>query len=162
MPPKAYLALGAVLLLLLACAPAGRAAPHERDPLAEAVLELVNTARAEARACGDVWFPAAGPLRLQPQLTAAARAHSEDMRRSGTLSHTGSDGSDIVDRAERQGYAWSRLAENVAYGYPDAASVVAGWLGSPGHCVNIMNADYAELGVGLAGTYWTQVFGTPR
>ena len=48
-----------------------------------------------------------------------------------------------------------------------SSSVVKAWLKSPGHCRNIMKANYTELGVGYAtggyyGTYWTQDFGTPR
>jgi hypothetical protein len=41
-------------------------------------------------------------------------------------------------------------------------------LDSPGHCANIMNAGFAEMGAAYAinqerGTlYWTQVFGSPR
>ena len=77
------------------------------------------------------------------------------------MSHTGSDGSDLRQRATRQGYLWSRLGENVAYGYTTPAGVVTGWLGSPGHCANIMNPDFTELGVGLHGTFWTQLFGRP-
>ncbi len=158
---RACLALGAVLLLLAGCAPAGRAA-READPVAVAMLELVNAARAEPRTCGDTRFPPARPLRLEARLSAAAQAHSDDMRRMGAMTHVGSDGSSVVQRAERQGYPWSRLAENVAWGYEDVGEVVAGWLASPGHCRNIMGADYVELGVGVAGTFWTQVFGAQR
>ncbi|WP_279581372.1 CAP domain-containing protein [Fodinicola feengrottensis] len=42
-----------------------------------------------------------------------------------------------------------------------------GWMNSPGHRANILDGELTEIGVGLAaggsyGTYWTQVFGTPR
>lgn len=155
------LACLACLALAASCAPAERPA-RAGDPLAAAMLAEVNAARAQPRSCGDASFPAAGPLRLNARLSAAAQAHSEDMLRTGTLTHVGSDGGTVVERAERQGYVWSRLAENVAWGYEDVSSVVAGWLASPSHCRNIMDAGYAELGVGRAGTFWTQVFGTPR
>jgi uncharacterized protein YkwD len=47
---------------------------------------------------------------------------------------------------------------------------VAGWLSSPGHCANLMNPRYTEMGAayGLNSArkstypYWTQVFGAPR
>lgn len=158
---RAGLALCALLALVGACAPAERGGP-QGDPLAAAMLAAVNEARAEPRSCGDASFPAAGPLRLNARLSAAAQAHSEDMLRTGTLTHVGSDGGTVVQRVERQGYPWSRLAENVAWGYEDVGSVVSGWLGSPSHCRNIMDTGYRELGVGRAGTFWTQVFGTPR
>ena len=46
---------------------------------------------------------------------------------------------------------------------------VAGWIKSPGHCANLMNPAFAEMGVAFAidaasdmGIYWAQAFGTPR
>lgn len=126
------------------------------------MLAEVNVARSQPRVCGDTAYAPTGPLKLEARLSAAAQLHSEDMLATTTLSHVGSDGSTMVERVERQGYPWSRLAENVAWGYDDVRTVVAGWLGSPGHCRNIMSPDYQELGVGVAGTFWTQVFGTQR
>ena len=85
------------------------------------------------------------------------------------MSHTGSDGLAPWDRAVAEGYAYRNISENVAAGYPNAGSVQAGWLDSPGHCGNIMNPAYTEMGVGCTrssgtdyGTYWTVVFARPR
>ena len=49
-------------------------------------------------------------------------------------------------------------------GQPTAQAVVDGWLKSEGHCRNIMNPSFRELGVGYAtggsyGKYWVQNFG---
>ena len=48
-----------------------------------------------------------------------------------------------------------------------AIGLVAGWLASPGHCANLMNAQFRELGAAYAvdpksdaAIYWTAVFGT--
>ncbi len=81
------------------------------------------------------------------------------------MTHTGADGSTVAVRVDRTGYEWSILAENVAYGYSDAATVMAGWMASDGHRRNILS-PHVDLGVGLAygadgRAYWTQVFGTP-
>jgi uncharacterized protein YkwD len=133
--------------------------PAGSTPEAIQVLKLVNEARDTARRCGSQGFDAAGPLSLEPRLARAAQLHSKDMFDNDTMSHTGSDGSDLRERANRQGYSWSALGENVAMGYTSPESVVAGWLSSPGHCANIMNPNFSELGVGLEGTYWTQLFG---
>ena len=156
--------MGFVLLVLttMACAPSGEAQGQPPSAMMQHMLSSVNEARSTPRSCGDGAYGAAGPLRLEAKLSAAAQLHSQDMRATSTLSHVGSDGSTLVQRVERQGYPWSRLAENVAWGYDEVDEVVAGWLSSPGHCANIMNPDYRELGVGVAGTFWTQVFGTPR
>lgn len=68
------------------------------------------------------------------------------------------------DRARHAGYPFSRLAENIALGYPDAQGAVQGWMNSKGHRANILNSGVAETGVGIArssagGLYYTQVFG---
>ena len=47
--------------------------------------------------------------------------------------------------------------------------VTEGWLTSPAHCENIMDARFTEIGIAYAaslntaaGMYWTQVFAAPR
>jgi uncharacterized protein YkwD len=140
------------------------AAPSPEDvaTLNELVVR-VNEARAEGRDCGSRgWFDAAPPLRTEARLMGVAQAHSEDQRDRGVMSHQGSDGSGPSDRVSDAGYAWRTVGENVAWGYPSVAAVMDGWLGSPGHCANLMNPAFEELGVGLAGSYWTQVFAAPR
>lgn len=155
-----------VALVLAACSPRAHelapGGPFEPSETAREMLVLVNRARSSPRTCGAERLPAVPPLELEGRLTAAAQAHSQDMAESSFMGHVGSDGSSFIERAERHGYEWSALAENVAFGYGDAASVVDGWLGSPGHCVNIMNPRVRQLGVGLEGVYWTQLFGAPR
>jgi len=151
----------ATVLLVSACAATSGRVPAGSSPEAIEVLKLVNQARSSSRSCGEKHYSATTPLSLEARLARAAQLHSRDMRENGFMGHTGSDGSNIAVRANRQGYEWSRLGENVAWNYPTPASVVAGWLGSPGHCANIMNPQFTELGVGLDGPYWTQLFGRP-
>ena len=167
-PLGRLLRLAATLLAALAvlgvasCSPRTQAPPRfEPSETAFEVLDLVNEARSTPRTCGEHTFSAVPPLTLAAKLSAAAQAHSEDMFVNTFMGHVGADGSSFIQRAERAGYAWSALAENVAFGYTDVPSVVAGWLSSPGHCENIMNARVTELGVGLEGAYWTQLFGAP-
>ncbi|MFO7546529.1 MAG: CAP domain-containing protein [Trueperaceae bacterium] len=150
-------------LSLAACSTSAVTTPGTGNVgITAALLLEVNDARASTRRCGTQTFATAAPLRLEARLTAAAGAHSQDMHDHGFMSHTGSDGSDVVRRVERQGYTWSALAENVAAGFTSPEDVVAAWLGSPGHCINIMNPAYTELGPGNAGVFWTLVFGRPR
>ena len=82
------------------------------------------------------------------------------------MSHTGTDGSNPGDRIARAGYRFSAWGENVAIGYPDAASVMDGWMNSPGHRANILSGNVTEIGIGLAyaadGTpYWTMDLARP-
>jgi uncharacterized protein YkwD len=105
-------------------------------------------------------------MRYDERLGRAAQRHSEDQARQGRTSHTGSDGSTLTSRIDDVGYGWSSLAENVAVGYGDVESVMAGWMASDGHRRNILSAN-VDIGVGLAfgadgRLYWTQVFATPR
>ncbi|MFH8448488.1 CAP domain-containing protein [Streptomyces fungicidicus] len=119
------------------------------------VVDLVNAERAKV---------GCSPVKVNSTLTGAAQDHSEDMAASGSMSHTGSDGSSPGDRITRAGYSWSTYGENVAYGYSTPEQVMAGWMASPGHKENILNCAFEEIGVGLAqpGSYWTQDFGTAR
>lgn len=128
------------------------------------VLELTNVERSKAD------LP---PLTFNPQLTAAAQAHSEDMALNNFLDHQGSDGSSPLDRIKRAGYSPVGWAENVAAGQPTPEEAIASWMNevppNDGHRRNILNPDYQEIGVGYYASdtsnyehYWTQDFGTPR
>lgn len=128
---------------------------------------LLAEARAQERQCGGDTYAAGRPLTWNERLGAAAQAHSEDMVHMDQLSHEGSEGETLADRIGAAGYEARAWAENVAAGQPDATAVVAAWLDSPGHCANIMSADYTEFGAGVdrdaSGTrYWTLVLAAPR
>lgn len=132
------------------------------------VVALVNEARAQARTCGTTSHPAAAPLTVNAHLTVSARAHSADMAARDYLSHTGRDGSLPWDRMRSAGYSYRAAGENIAAGQPSPATVMTAWLGSSGHCANIMSPTFTEIGVGHSqqgGTryshYWTQNFGHP-
>jgi stress response protein SCP2 len=107
------------------------------------------------------------PLTVDARLGAAAHAHSADMVQRGFFAHESPDGRQVWDRAVAAGYAYRKVAENIAAGQRTAEEVVRGWMGSPGHRANILDGDLTQIGVGRAdggsyGVYWTQVFGTPR
>lgn len=133
------------------------------------VLQRVNQARAQSRRCGTQSFASAPALRLNAQLHQAAQLHAADMARHGYFSHTGRDDSQAGQRASRVGYVWQRVGENLAAGQATAAEAVQGWLDSPGHCANLMQPAFTEMGLAYAvnmqsreGIYWVQVLGTPR
>jgi uncharacterized protein YkwD len=103
------------------------------------------------------------PLRISGALTAAARAHSADMAAYDYFSHTGRDGSTFVVRAARAGYSQAS-AENIAWGYPTAETVMTGWMNSDGHRRNILDCSSVVVGVGVAykadgSPYYTQDLG---
>lgn len=135
------------------------------------MLAAVNARRRAGASCGaEGNFPPAPDLAWNAALTQAAAGHSDDMVAHNFFSHTGSDGSTLGSRVTAAGYPWSAVGENIAAGQASVAEVVDGWMKSDGHCANLMNAAYRDIGAacvaGNAGTtyrtYWTQDFGTPR
>lgn len=133
------------------------------------MLELINAARSEPRNCGGEAFPASDPLAWNDELMSAATQHSEDMASHNFFSHTGSDGSSVADRIDRAGYRWRNVGENIAAGRDNAADTVSDWLGSPGHCKNLMNPAFTEMAVACVESgqsdfkrYWTNTLGTPQ
>ena len=95
-----------------------------------------------------------------------AKIQAENMARFQKMAHTipESELPTLGDRARYAGYPFGRLAENVALGYPNAETVVQGWMNSTGHRRNILNSDVGETGIGIArssagGLYYCQVFG---
>jgi len=85
------------------------------------------------------------------------------------FAHEGYDASTPAQRVAATGYRYQLIGENIASGPQSAAEAVAGWLTSPGHCENIMDARFTESGVAYAanssGTprvYWVQEFAAPR
>lgn len=157
-----------LIVILLASSHAG-AAGH-MAAAADVLLEQVNTARASGRTCGDRYFPPAPPLAWQPKLGHAALEHSDDMAARSYFEHTGKDGSNVGERASSAGYQWTRIGENIAVGADTPEEAQAGWLASPGHCANIMNPNFTEMGAAYAvatdqqavEVYWTQVFGRSK
>lgn len=123
------------------------------------LLQLVNDARRKGCNCGAAHYGPAPALTWNDQLEKAALNHSNDMLEKKYFSHTGSDGSSTGERIINAGYSWKFFGENIALGYKTEKEVVDGWLSSPGHCKNIMNKNYREMGVARAGDYWTQDFG---
>lgn len=133
------------------------------------VISLVNDARSRARRCGDRLMAAAPPVRANARLRAAAAVHASDMAGLSFFSHTGTDGSQVAERARRSGYAWRAVGENIAAGQMKADDAMQGWLKSPSHCANLMQPGYTEMGLAFAvnpqsesGVYWVQVFGLPE
>jgi len=139
------------------------------SPDEQTLIEAHNAARAEARFCGEVSMPPAPPLDWNCTLGMIALAHSEDMGNQDFFDHTGSDGLSPFDRMDNAGYPYRYAGENIAAGQPDVTTVMSGWIASPGHCKNLMSADFTEMGGGIYSTatgsfsiYWTVDFGTPR
>ena len=124
------------------------------------LLQLVNAVRSKGCQCGDTYYYPAPPVTWNTQLETAAYNHSADMAKNKYFSHAEADGGRAGARLDRVGYAWKTYGENIGEGYKTEKEMVDGWLASPGHCKNIMNKAYRDMGVARVGTLWTQVFGS--
>ena len=136
--------------------PSPTTAPAGERAMEQEVLKLVNQARAEN---------GLNPLSWADDLADIARAHSADMIERGFFSHTNPDGQSPFDRIKNNGISYRAAAENIAYGQPNAESVMNSWMNSAGHRANILNANLKEIGIGAVKNsngivYWTQVFVT--
>jgi uncharacterized protein YkwD len=125
------------------------------------VVRLVNERRNEGGVCGGQSFGRSAGLSKDSALRCAARNHSMDMATRGFFDHQNPDGENPEDRIVRAGFDWTAVGENIARGQPTPDEVMADWMSSPGHCVNILSPAFDFIGVGYYGTgnYWTQTFG---
>jgi uncharacterized protein YkwD len=127
-------------------------------------LDRINKARQKGCNCGTTYMPPASPLVWNDQLAVAALGHAEDMSNLNYFSHTSKDGRSMADRIMNAGYTYKGyksygVGENIAEGQMSIAEVMAGWLKSEGHCKNLMNPTFKEIGVAEYNHYWVQDFG---
>ncbi|GAA2543986.1 CAP domain-containing protein [Pseudonocardia hydrocarbonoxydans] len=122
----------------------------DRGPATQ-VVELTNAERADA---------GCEPLATDARLAAAAQGHAEDMAAQGYFDHVSRDGRRFDDRISAEGHP-APGGENIARGQRSAAEVVEAWMNSPGHRRNILDCDFATIGVGHTpdGDHWVQNFG---
>lgn len=109
----------------------------------QAMTEAINAARLSR----GLHAPA-----VDERLAQAAEAHVFDLA-SGRValnnSHVGSDGSTVLERVGRQGYAAAVAREMTGWGWGtwDGTAQLAYWLRSPVHEAIIRDPDVTELGV---------------
>ena len=138
-------------------------------------LALVNAYRAAGGQCGAQGsFAPSTALAWNDALTQASLMHSDDMVARNFFSHTGSSGSNAGQRATAAGYPWRTWGENIAAGQTSVNQVMAGWLASPGHCANLLSANFRDIGLACVSagagtgtgntyrTYWTMTLGATR
>ncbi len=118
-------------------------------------------------------------LRPDGDLQRAAQAHSSDMASSDYFAHDSRNGATPLARILATGYIFSSqigyaVGENIAWAtlwLATPKAIVAGWMASPGHRANILDARFRDTGVGVSphpvgslargqsGAIYTQDFG---
>ncbi|RMC34325.1 CAP domain-containing protein [Paracoccus alkanivorans] len=102
------------------------------------VLQQVNTLRANV---------ALTPLTLDPQLAAAALAHSRDMSAQNRAWHWGSDGSSPLERVRRQGFYGHLVGENISETYENDIQTLNAWMATRDTRDVIMDPSATRLGI---------------
>jgi uncharacterized protein YkwD len=92
------------------------------------------------------------PLKLNPQLNAAAQAKANDMARRNYWSHVTPDGKQPWSFLDAAGYSYRKAGENLAYGFATSQETIAGWMNSPTHKANLLDASFEEVGFGFANS----------
>jgi uncharacterized protein YkwD len=138
------------------CAGAGdNVASAPAQVLRNAVVCLINQQRALHHLPG---------LTASPLLNRSAQGWTNVMVSSDQFTH----GANFASRISAVGYDWRMAGENIATGYATPRGVVRAWMASTGHCQNILNPSYRNVGTGVStravsgfatgpGT-WTQDF----
>jgi hypothetical protein len=112
------------------------------------------------------------PLVADPVLSQIAQQRVDNMFAEQYFGHVSPEGIGADDIAQTLGYDYFLLAENIAAGdLADSTTIVNGWMNSPGHRANILNASLVNIGVAAKeGTFkgknnqWVvvQVFSRPK
>ena len=121
------------------------------------VVDLVNKERAAAG------LPA---LKVNTKLAGVAEKKAEDLRDKNYFDHQSPTYGSPFDMMKQFGISYTAAGENIAKGQRTPDEVMNGWMNSPGHRANILNANFTEIGVGYVTdsngtTYWVQHFIRP-
>ena len=152
------------VILMFACKTTFAQQTVSTDEFKREFLENINHVRQKGCNCGTVRMAPAPPLVWNNQLEIAAVGHAADMSKKGYFSHNSLDGRTSDQRMVAAGYGYNgfksfAVGENIAQGQMSIAEVMAGWFKSPGHCKNLMNPEFKEVGIAKYNDYWVQDFG---
>lgn len=109
-------------------------------------------------------------LALDSELSKAAESKLQDMFQNQYFQHVSPSGESVSDVAQKAGYQYIVVGENLALGiFGGDDQVVAAWMASPGHKKNILDTRYRDIGVAVGQgmyqgkTQWliVQHFGKP-
>jgi uncharacterized protein YkwD len=133
--------------------------PRERTVNPEEAARLINAYRATR---------GRPPVSTEPRLTRIAAETAQKLAGRNKVKTEMHTPEGLMRRLEAAGYPDVRAAENLGAGYPTLALAIDGWKGSSDHNRNLLNADFTEMGIGLALTdkgpfhsFWVLVLATP-
>jgi uncharacterized protein YkwD len=145
---------------------AGVSPPSEPPPEGRMGEGLNGVEQAIARLRASHGLPA---LQRDPELDAAAEAHSKEMTRLRTFAHVLPTTGSLGDRLRARGYAYRSIGENIGLS-SDVGTAHDAIVGSPAHLANLLDPRHRRLGLGAAtgftadgaeGVFLTEVFAAP-
>lgn len=136
----------------------------EKEPTAEEKAslqfktELIKIVNAEREKTGVL------PLSSSEELAKPADLRAAEINIS--FSHTRPGGERWVTVFDKYSLEYTRAGENLANGFKTPEAVMKAWMNSPSHRANILNPDYASIGIGYfkdakGKIYLSQLFYTP-
>jgi hypothetical protein len=87
-------------------------------------------------------------LQWDEALAAGAMQHCLRMAQGGQIAHRYRGEADVTERAARAGAHFSLIEENIAVG-PYASGIHQGWMNSPEHRANLLNAGVDQVGIAV-------------
>ena len=144
-----------------ACEGEGDAGKVKLSPQEQTILDKTNEARKKEGLT---------PLKLNPTLVEIARKQAQAMAKARKLEHD-IDGAGPEQRFKKAGYKFFTYAENIhvskGLNAKAADRAMKDWLDSKVHHDNLLNKEFAEIGIGMATndageTYFAQDFGRPQ
>jgi uncharacterized YkwD family protein len=122
----------------------------QKSSFATQVVTLVNQQRAKA---------GLSALKVSNStLTKMALDKAKDMYNNGYFDHNSPTYGSPFDMMKKYGIRYSYAGENIAKGQRTPQEVMTGWMNSPGHRANILNANFTTIGVAYYNGVWVQEF----
>lgn len=105
------------------------------------------------------------PVKLSPELIAAAKTHAIDMSKQNRPWDFGSDGSSPLDRVARAGYPGEFISENISETFEDDMLTLKAWMDDPLARAAILSPKAGFMGIAwyqeqTGKLWWVQLFGS--
>lgn len=107
---------------------------------------LLSSTNAQRSAAGAAGLTSSG------QLNSAAQSKANDMVARNYWSHETPDGQQPWVFIQAAGYSYTKAGENLAYGFATSSDTITGWMNSPSHKANMLDAAFSEVGFGFANS----------
>jgi uncharacterized protein YkwD len=155
----AVVPLAGLLIAIVGCTDAGTEPPSfPAVPLPQVVATAPDPARDLFNDLNSARIAAGLPaLVFDARLTDVAETHARDMVTRGYFGHDSPDGETLENRLERAAYAFTAAGENLAQADSEASAHSALW-NSPGHRENMLDRDFAHVGIAALPAGWGLMF----